>query len=300
MKRSDIHAPSKINPSDYEFIAALIFNHSIDGCTYLMQQRNVLDNHMAKTGGKYSTHEHGGNCHICGAYMIHTALFYHRKTNTYIRTGFDCAAKMGMGDRNIFKRCKTEWEAARKARAGIKKARGLFAEEGLLDFWDSLYNAEKRLACYLDNDCPVPKRSLIGTFDDIAQKLIRFGSLSQKQWKFLHTLKQSIENFETDEKARTEKMKHIPDVPRGRHTITGTVVSIKEQIWDDGYTSSSTWKMLVKEDSGYKVWSTIPAKILDEVEVGNKIEFNITLEPSDSDPKFAFGSRPAKARIIKN
>jgi hypothetical protein len=303
MKRSDIHAPSKINPEDYEFIAALVFNHSIDGCAYLMQQREALDNHMRATGGKYSTHEHGGNCHICGAYMIHTAVFYHRKTNTYIRTGFDCAAKIDMGDRNIFKRCKTEWEAVRKAKAGIKKARGLLDENGLLEFTDSLYDKGffngSLLHVYQDKTAHIQLKNLIGTFSDIIEKLSRYGSLTDKQWKFLDTLRGKITNFEADTKAKEEARKHIPDAPEGRHMIAGTVVSIKEQVWDDGYNSSSTWKMLVLANEGFKVWSTIPAAILNTVECGDKVSLNVTLERSNDDPKFAYGSRPAKAKVIK-
>lgn len=303
VRRTDIHAPSNVNPEDYEFVAALVFNHSLDGCAYLMQQREALDGHMKATGGKYSTHEHGGNCHICGAYMIHTAVFYHGKTNTYIRTGFDCAAKMDIGDRKIFKRCKTEWEAARKAKAGIKKARGLLAENGLLEFADSLYDNGyangSRLLVYQDKDAHIQLKNLVGTFSDIIEKLSRYGSLTEKQWKYLETLKGRIINFEADTKAKEEARKHIPDAPEGRQTITGTVVSIKEQVWDDGYSSSSTWKMLVLADEGFKVWSTIPSAILDRVEKDNKIRFAVTLKRSHDDSKFAYGSRPAKAVILE-
>lgn len=299
-KRTDIHTPSNINPDDYRFVGAVTRDYDDSyGGTCIMQQREMIEKHMKMTRGKWSNHEHGGNCHICGAWMIHYAVFYHEKTNAYIVTGFDCAVKMCMGDTAVFRRVKTEYEAARKYKAGLKKTRGLLTEHGLLEFWESLYNDERRLACYVDDTCPVPKRSLIGTFDDIIQKLIRYGSLSDKQWIFLNTLKTQIENFETDEATRAEKQKHVPDAPKGRHEIKGKVVSIKEQIWDDGYNSSSTWKMLVLADEGYKIWSTIPAAILDDVERDTKIRFNVTLEPSDKDSKFAYGSRPAKAVICE-
>jgi hypothetical protein len=296
MKRTDIHSPSNIDPNDYYFVAAVTRDFSdIHSCLYIMQQREMIEKHMAMTKGKWSNHEHGGNCHICGAWMIHYAVFYHEKTNVYIMTGFDCAAKMDMGDSKIFKRVKTEYEAARKSKAGRKKARGLLTEHGLLEFWDSLYNDDRRLACYLDDNCPVPKRSLIGTFDDIVQKLIRYGSLSDKQWKFLNTLKTRVENFEADENARAEKMKNVPDAPAGRHEITGKVISIKEKF----YYESAVWKMLVEANEGFRIWCTIPSNILDAVEKDNIVKLNVTLEPSDNDPKFAFGSRPAKAIIVK-
>ena len=104
-KRTDIHAPSNINPSEYHFVAAVTRDFSdMHSCVYIMQQQKMIEAHMQKTGGTWSNHEHGGNCHICGAWMIHYAVFYHWDTNVYIMTGFDCAAKMDMGDSKIFKR----------------------------------------------------------------------------------------------------------------------------------------------------------------------------------------------------
>lgn len=80
--------------------------------------------------------------------------------------------------------------------------------------------------------------------------------------------------------------------------VTGNVLSIKQEESYFGYTPSITWKMLVMSDENFKVWSTIPAAILGDVEVGTKISFTATLTRSDKDSSFAFAKRPSKARIV--
>src|SRR5215469_17049189 len=106
MTRTDIHRPSAIVPDDYEFVA---FEHikieSFGECEYVLQQRRLIQQHMERTGATYSAHEHGGNCMICGNVMAtYTILFYHAKTNSYVRAGQDCAQKLEMsyGDFNKF------------------------------------------------------------------------------------------------------------------------------------------------------------------------------------------------------
>ena len=52
--------------------------------------------------------------------------------------------------------------------------------------------------------------------------------------------------------------------------------------------------MLVKDDSGFKVFGTVPSSI-SRVSKGDVVEFTATLEPSKDDPKFGFYKRPSKA-----
>lgn len=112
--------------------------------------------------------------------------------------------------------------------------------------------------------------------------------------------------------------------PSGRVAVTGEIVSAKATENDFG----TAYKILVKDDAGFKVWVSIPSAQRGEaydlfwgqVEdagyslrdfgpdcwflgttdgkftgvKGRRITFTATLEPSKDDAAFAFGSRPTK------
>lgn len=116
--------------------------------------------------------------------------------------------------------------------------------------------------------------------------------------------------------------------PTGRVVVTGEIVSTKMVEGDYG----TAYKILVKDDAGFKVWCSLPKAQADEVieafesdpahqdaegnfsfytygpgcwflgtagtdeqgVKGRRITFTATLEPSKDDVSFAFGSRPTK------
>jgi hypothetical protein len=81
-------------------------------------------------------------------------------------------------------------------------------------------------------------------------------------------------------------------VPTGRVAVKGKVLMTKTV---DGYAYNTlVYKMLVKDDSGFKVFGTVPSSI-SRVSKGDVVEFTATLEPSKDDPKFGFYKRPSKA-----
>ena len=88
------------------------------------------------------------------------------------------------------------------------------------------------------------------------------------------------------------------DVPTGRELITGEILSTRSQEGAYGY----EYKMLVRDDRGFKVWMTKPsaleARTWDGELKGERVSVVVTLEPSKDDPKFGFGKRPAKAQLI--
>lgn len=113
------------------------------------------------------------------------------------------------------------------------------------------------------------------------------------------------------------------DCPEGRVTITGEVVSVKRQENQFG----TTTKMLVRDDSGFKVWGTMAAPLADalyqrwyegkqnelgddfhtynygpdvwfEVARGSRVTFTATVKKSDDDRIFGFFNRPTKAEVI--
>ena len=89
MNRTDTHRPSAIIPDDYEFVACECTKiEGLGDCLFIQQQREMIKAHMTRTGGTYSRHEHGGNCHICGSVnLIYSILYFHAPSNSYIRLG---------------------------------------------------------------------------------------------------------------------------------------------------------------------------------------------------------------------
>lgn len=108
----------------------------------------------------------------------------------------------------------------------------------------------------------------------------------------------------------------LPPAPSGKVEVTGTVVKVDYKESQFG----GAWKMIVEGPEGWKVWSTVPAKLIDaameeqaardssddeeyvgwsDFIVGRKITFTATLEPSDRDKSFAFAKRPTKAALTK-
>lgn len=328
MARTDIHRPSAIDPAQYTFIGVEHApNQQLGYIPFISQQRAVINAHMVQTGGTYSNHEHKGNCHVCGAHCIYTALFHHAPTNVYIRTGFDCAEKMGAGDPVLFRRAKDEVAAARTARAGKLKAEGVLKAEGLAEAW-IVYLMETDLPKWIgelgfradtpmgilsdfamenDLECQTLLLAIyeLGQLDpnadrkaerivaDIVDKLVRYGSLSIRQLDFLRKLVQEIKDRPAKVAAKLEQAANTPDVVEGRHTIKGTILSFKQQ---DSQWGSVT-KMLVMTEAGYKVWGTCPQSL--DASKGDEIELTGTFTRSDRDTKFGFFSRPT-ARILKS
>lgn len=122
--------------------------------------------------------------------------------------------------------------------------------------------------------------------------------------------------------AEAEKLAHqeAHPAPSGRVVVTGEIASAKVVEGDYG----TAYKVLVKDDQGFKVWCSLPkaqadqaieeynethsepytwgpacwllgAQGTDEQGVkGRRITFTATLEPSKDDKSFAFGKRPTK------
>lgn len=95
--------------------------------------------------------------------------------------------------------------------------------------------------------------------------------------------------------------------PAGRVEVEGVVMSVKWIENDFG----GALKMLVEAEPGYRVWGTVPKDLTmilveredgwqeyREVNVGERVTFTATLEPSADDPAFAFAKRPSKARVV--
>jgi hypothetical protein len=340
MKRTDQHRPSAINPSEYEFVSMEYIKIGESGdimgdCMYLQECRRTIAAHIARTGGAYANHEHGGSCMVCGADAIYTALFYHEPTNTYVRTGQDCADKMGHGDLdwNAFR---TSLRDATELRAGKRKAQAVLAESGHSAAW-CIYTAgpdagfrfgDAELRPYTPPDrdfapCtawlhangePLTGEEMSAmdkarfawhfahkeeaTIQDIVGRLVKYGSISEKAMSYIGMLLHRIDTRAERQAQREAERALAADCPEGRIVITGTVLTVKV---DDGGQWGPTTKILLQADAGWKVWGSRPASGGPEskcAERGDRIEFKATVERSKDDPKFGFYKRPTNGRVL--
>ena len=132
-----------------------------------------------------------------------------------------------------------------------------------------------------------------------------WGRLSEKQEaavrKILERAKGRVAEWEAK---KAEEFANSADCPQGRVQVTGTVLSVKDVETSFG----GVWKMLVRDDSGFKVWGSIPRKLREPEEEngvwlaakelkGMRVSFTAAVEPSEDDQKFGFFKRPTKAKI---
>jgi hypothetical protein len=310
-KRNDIHRPSAIDPSQYEFVGM----EYIKGDDYDIgySDRDAIKAHMAQTGGTYASHAHGGNCMVCGAHAIYTALFYHAPTNEYVRTGQDCAEKMDMacGDWNAFR---SRVRNLIEAHAGKRKAQATLEAAGLSTCWTIFENPPQidlqQPASPVADDVDVDAywaavraferaHNEERTITDIVLKLIRFGSISEAQTGFLHKLVARIAERPAREAKRAEEQAAAADCPTGRVDFEGVIVSIRV---DEGQFGTVT-KILVKHDSGFKLWGTRPSGTYNaatgmSADRGDRISFRATVTVSEKDSKFGFFSRPTGGKFV--
>jgi hypothetical protein len=292
--RTDIHRPAAINPEDYEYVGIECLKiEDLGDAEFAMRERERIQAHMARTGGTYSDHAHGGNCHVCGASAIYTVLFHHAATNTYIRTGGDCAEKLDLGNAEIFRSklaaARDCAAAARELKAGKTKAKALLAEAGLETAW-GIYAAGWQKDEGREEE----------TVRDIVGKLVRYGDMSDKQAAFLASLVDRIgrrAEIAAERAAEAEAAAPVP-VTESRVKVRGKVLTKRAEDSCFGRYERTVIKVLVKHADGYKLWGNLPDSLATEVAAGDEIEFDARVKRSDKDPKFGFFSRPTKARKL--
>lgn len=319
MTRTDTHRPSQIIPDDYEYVAVECLKmQGLGDIYFIREERARIQAHMARTGGTYSNHEHGGNCHCCGAHCIYTTLFYHEKTNSYVRLGSICAGKLDMGDAKAFRAIQKAVKEAREAQKGKRKAEQVLCDNPGLSLAWKIYVAVddetlKSLGCmtYVTR-CDEPHWDMTRecvTVKDIVHSLVKWGSLTFKQEHFLKSQLERITNREKLEAQRAAEKATAKDAVAGRVTVKATVVSIKEHSSDYGV----SLKMTVKTDDGWMAWGSVPSnlELFDHptektlsgdavqrvLKRGDQIELTATFTVSDRDPKFSFFKRPI-AKLI--
>lgn len=300
--RTDIHRPSAIKPEEYEFVA---FNYiggsDLGAILALKAQKEIFWAHMKQTGGKFSGHEHGGTCFVCGAFACYLCIWYHAPTNAYIETGEDCARKMDMafGDMNPFRRAIAD---AREAQAGKRKAIAILSDLSLMTAWE-IYTApwpQHSSECRINQNggctCEAaPTWKTLNAWEettirDIVGKLVKYGNVSDKQVEFLRKLLNRIMQRPIIEAQRQTEHDAAGPVPVGRIEMSGEVIGVKEvegqpfSYHDDGIRT----KLIIKLENGSKVYGNR----FENLSRGDKVKFVATVEASKDDPKFGYYKRP--------
>jgi hypothetical protein len=279
-QRKDVHRPSVVRPEEYSFVGIeYMKGDDIGSVQAVLRERTIIEAHMERTGGTYSRHQHSGNCMICGAAAIYTCLFYHQPTNSYVRTGFDCAANLESCDPARFRAVKEGVKSAREAIAGKQKAQAVLKDNGLEEAW----------GMYLAEGSDWNHRTL----RDIVGRLVKWGSISPKQMDFVRVLVRKIEDQPRIDAERAAERAAAEDCPEGRRVVEGTVV--KAGWHENEYGGRNV--MTVKSDDGWLVWGSVPSSI--EVGRGDRVRFTGTLQQSDRDSKFGFFKRPSKAEVTE-
>lgn len=275
-KRTDVHRPSVIIPEDYMFVGfACVKIEDLGSAHWALENRKAIQAHMASTGGKYSSHEHGGSCGVCGSVnAIYNALFHHVPTNTYVYVGQDCTDQLDAGVVPAFR------TFVANARGAVEAAKGKKAAQKQLD--DKSLGVCWKISS-LRGDLGWEER----TISDVVGKLVKYGSISEKQWGFLERLVQAMADRPAVVAKQAAEQAALADCPTGRVVVKGTMLSHRTEETIYGLTT----KMLVQAATGYKVWCTMPTSIGTQHK-GMEVEFTATLEPSRDDPKFGFGKRP--------
>lgn len=285
MTRNDVHRPSVINPGDYEYVGQeLIKIEGLADCHFIIAERQRIRAHMERTGGTYSHHVHGGNCHVCGSVnAVYTVLFYHTQTNSYVRTGSECAEKLGYGDTEVFRH---QVRSALEQVAGKRKAQALLELHGLGMAWE-VYNAQ--VADDERREEPVIR--------DLVHSQIKYGSLTDPQLSLLRRMVDNVVNratLDAQRAAEAEAAKPVP-VTDKRMTVRGKIVHVKVMDHARGFCGPD--KMLIQHADGWKLWGTLPSG-LERPARGAEVEFNAKVKVSDKDPKFGYFSRPTKAVFV--
>lgn len=274
--RTDCHSPSKIVPSEYFFLGIHYDPREsvvVGGAALLALERERIDAFLASKGAHYASHTHGGTCQCCGARADYLAVFFHARTNSAIRVGQDCAAKLALDCDDAFVSARRQVKAARDLATGEARARLQLEERGLLAAWEIFKSMSRD-----DSD-----EAIVA---DLVRRLVRSSTLSDRQWEFLSRLIHRVANREALAKQRAAEKAAAHDCPTGRVAISGVVLAKKLQSTSFGEVE----KMLVKTPFGYTVWGSVPKGLV--AERGSEVHFIATVTPAKDDLKHGFFSRP--------
>lgn len=336
-KRTDAHRPSVIDPAQYVFVGVDHDRCDDVGAAQVLKQERERIEAFRRAMGAHWDHPSNGGCACCGAHCIYTAVFYYPAEKSLLRFGFICCEKMHIGDPKAFRSFKRAMKDWRDLLKGKTKAKGLLEEAGLIAAWE-LYQLDRDEQALRDRALVVSReyqddqyacgcaprskcdrccghgyyygesRTIIvwdrirpyQTLVDMIHKLVKYGSLSDKQLAYLRVLVEQCLNWKArqEELARQREAERAvaADCPEGRQEISGVLIKVADHWSEWAQGEREVWT--VKDDRGFVVWGNRPSGIYG-AERKDRVSFRATLTPSDRDPKFGFYKRPSNATLTK-
>lgn len=287
-KRTDIHAPSTFDPAKYQYQFPIYVgprggHYGVPIMSdYEIEQRKLISAHSA-----HGNFANKGTCDHCGASFYYGDVFRHVDTQEMVVVGHICADKSFSYDsRREYEYNKLKSQiAAFRERAKMKTA------------VESFFASHPGLREALEFDHEISR--------DMLKKLIKWGSLSDKQVAFALRIPQ----IEAEKKARLEQQAAekaaAPDwqVNGERLRVEGEILGGK---WVPGYAwgSPDSLKVIVKLADGRKCYGSMPIAIINKFPndtlnalKGKTFSFEAQFEVSKDDKKFAFFKRPTKSEV---
>lgn len=302
MARTDLAAPSVIDPAAFTFVTGVYFgsNPSEDFDEILGEWASEKDpdgkagwySKRPKVLADFPPLDPAGNfvrkgtCDHCGARFDWGAVYAHT-SGKHIVVGNVCA------DNTLSVPTRHDLETARlqkliaARRLAARKAAAARAEAAAQGF-EWLYSGKH------DNK----------VLDDIARKGLMYGGLTVRQIECIKRIHDGTpaewqvkrDALKAQRAAAEAAAQPVPQID-GRINFEGTVITTKEQ---DGYMPGTTCtKVLVQHATGYKLWGTMPFMGGIEWKRGDVVAFSARVERSEKDDKFGFFSRPTKPRVVK-
>lgn len=279
--RTDIHSEKNLKPENYRVIRYIYtklpnFTWNIpqfaNEMTTFRAVMEEVTSMLAERGA--GIHPSWSQCDHCGAHFNHGVLLEHVDTRELITVGWICADTRFSLDNITYEKTRMERfiKAVRERRNRIKRLRVFIAE----------HSAEVRL---------LGKFRSLNFFRSLRGQLIQWGNLTDRQLEAIPQAAQR-EEIRREQQAVRDAEPKVPS-PEGKVEVEGEVLHTRMQ---DGHYGPQ-FKMLVKSDVGFRVWSTVPRAIADRIETGSRIRFTATLTRSNDDESFAFASRPSRADI---
>ncbi len=293
MTRSDMHAPSQVDPARYVYLTSVDLDETFRGpdAHLLRAKRSDLERRL-KAG---SPHSRFDQCAHCGAYLRYVAVMQYTPNGDTLPWGHDCLETLGMLDSAA---------AAKLRQLKLARQRRVTAElnqAAIEEFQQDSPELFKWMQLVRDEGHDFEfVRSVVGQF---FQDPVR--GLSEKQYQGLVKCWQGHLKYEKAKQEREAEAERTDrqEVPDGnqRIQIRGKVISIDERENEFG------WRvvMTVEDDRGFRVWGTAPSSIQDTLgqhadDLPIPVEFMARVAQSPDDRYFGFFTRPTKARVLED
>lgn len=269
--RTDVHRPAALVTEDYEYVL------SYDAHPGEGDRRQLID-YIERTGEAFGENHSAGGCFHCGQNIRYVAVLRHTPTGDLIKVGEQCLD-------NRFDLASADFHRLRKA-AELNRARrritNIRAEWFAVD--QDRQVAFEWAAHQVETEGDY---GYDGMRHNFVHSINRYGTTSDK---FVRAIMRDMARTERIAAERAAEKAQGQPVVEGKITVEGQVLSVKWQENDYG----SRQVMTVADDRGFKVWGSVPRSI-DNVERGDRVRFNATVEASDRDETFGFYKRPTKA-----